>query len=390
MSIAIVLNANVSLSGSEELKFGLRELRRVVRKYGVSGSWHEFATPETLPIPRELLPSIVAEQVLVILNPALIVSDNLLHELVLVLAKNRQSCVMPADPRLATGEWQIDYASRAGFERYVSRRQTMTDSIPSHELPTWLYLVDKQQLMNLVSHSPAISWDAVAQELPGKGVIAQRAFVHSYADYQKSARLDVLDLITRGVKKLMDVGGGEGGFVKAFEKTRGGEVLLVEPNVRSSAVARTHGIPVLNSLFESLSVESAGTFDCICFLDALEHFQDPLSALLQAASLLNPHGHVALSIPNVGHWSVVQDLLQGRFDYLPLGILCYTHLRFFTERSLRQLLVDAGFSVQAWRNQRSPMPMEFADSLITSNSDLSRWNIDSLTTDSFLVLATKR
>lgn len=390
MTVAVLLNTNTSLSGSDELEFGLRALRRVLKSTGLVGSWAEFEAPETLPPPRELLSRIDAELVLVVLNPALVVSDNLLPELVRVLGLNPRSCVMPADPRLAAGEWQVDYASGAGFERYVARRQGMVDCLPSQQLPPWMYLVNKQQLVHLVSFMPTVTWDTVAQVLPDKGVVAQRAFVHSYADYQKSDRVEILDLIPLGVKRLVDVGGGEGGFVKTFGKTRGGDVLLVEPNLQSSAIARKQGIAVANAFFESLSVESFGTFDCICFLDVLEHFQNPLSALMHARELLNPDGHVALSIPNVGHWSVVQDLLQGRFDYMPLGILCCTHLRFFTEHSLRQLLADGGFSVREWRNQRSPMPKEFAASLAMSNHDLSRWNVESLTTDSFHVLATKR
>lgn len=390
MTIAVLLNTNASLSGSEELEFGLRALRRVLKNSGMVSSWHEFEAPDALPPPLELLSRIEAELVLVVLNPALIVADNLMPELVRVLGMNPRSCVMPADPRLAVGEWQIDYASGAGFERYVARRQSMVDCIPSQQLPTWMYLVGKQQLVHLTSRVPAVTWDTVAELLPDKGVVAQRAFVHSYANYQKSDRLEILDLIPLGVRKLMDVGGGEGGFVKAFGKTRGGDVLLVEPNLQSSAVARMQGIPVVNDVFESLCIDSVGTFDCICFLDVLEHFQNPLRALMHARGLLNRDGHVALSIPNVGHWSVVQDLLQGRFDYMPLGVLCCTHLRFFTEHSLRQLLADAGFSVREWRNQRSPMPTEFAASLAMSDRDLSRWNLDSLTTDSFHVLATQR
>ena len=40
------------------------------------------------------------------------------------------------------------------------------------------------------------------------------------------------------------------------------------------------------------------------------------------------------SIPNVGHYSIVEDLIAGRWDYLPIGLLCYTHFRFFTRHTL--------------------------------------------------------
>ena len=49
---------------------------------------------------------------------------------------------------------------------------------------------------------------------------------------------------------------------------------------------------------------------------------------------VTPGGRLVLSVPNVGHWAVVEDLLAGRWDYLPIGLLCYTHYRFFTRRTL--------------------------------------------------------
>jgi hypothetical protein len=54
---------------------------------------------------------------------------------------------------------------------------------------------------------------------------------------------------------------------------------------------------------------------------------------------------VLASIPNVGHWSIVADLLEGRWDYVPAGIHCVTHVRFFTEQSVRNLFDRAGFAI---------------------------------------------
>jgi predicted RNase H-like nuclease (RuvC/YqgF family) len=51
------------------------------------------------------------------------------------------------------------------------------------------------------------------------------------------------------------------------------------------------------------------------------------------------------SIPNVAHGSVRLALLQGKFEYRPLGLLDGTHLRFFTRESVEQLFDDAGFEI---------------------------------------------
>lgn len=93
-----------------------------------------------------------------------------------------------------------------------------------------------------------------------------------------------------------------------------------------------------------------------------------------------------LSVPNVGHWSVVWDLLQGEFDYQPVGILCTTHLRFFTRRGLERLLGDARFTVERWEDVPSPPPAAFAALLDACPQGVA---IDraSLATESFHVLA---
>ena len=390
MAFSVFLNTECSLAGSDELDFGLRELRLAMHMRSDLEQWLEFDTSKPHGTILDLIGSVQSEQILVILNPALVVSDNLVEALQKVLRAFPQSCIMPADPRNAVGAWQIDYASQAGFERYVARRQGLPEYAPCQGQASWMFLANREVLLAVLSELSAPSWEEAVQRMPGKLYLAQRAFVHSYADYQKNDRQEILRLIPGSVKKLMDVGGGEGGFLHAFQAQRGGHVLLVEPLVASSSVARQRGIAVFNGCFEFLDPEVAGQFDCISFLDVLEHLETPHAALEHARKLLVPNGYVVLSVPNVGHWSVVQDLLQGRFDYLPVGILCCTHLRFFTEHSLRQLLVNTGFQVEAWHGQHSPMPPEFLQALGVHVDKASAWNLESMSTDSFHVLASKR
>jgi hypothetical protein len=49
------------------------------------------------------------------------------------------------------------------------------------------------------------------------------------------------------------------------------------------------------------------------------------------------------------------SLLIGRFDYLDRGILDSTHLRFFTARSVRALVADAGLDLE--RTTATPAPL---------------------------------
>jgi 2-polyprenyl-3-methyl-5-hydroxy-6-metoxy-1,4-benzoquinol methylase len=86
-------------------------------------------------------------------------------------------------------------------------------------------------------------------------------------------------------------------------------------------------------------------FDAIVYGDVLEHLVDPLRTVVGLNRWLAPGGRVVVSVPNVAHLLIRLSLLVGRFDYFDRGILDRTHLRFFTDRSLRRLLGAAGLVV---------------------------------------------
>jgi len=64
---------------------------------------------------------------------------------------------------------------------------------------------------------------------------------------------------------------------------------------------------------------------------------------------------VIISVPNIAHLWIRLLLLVGRFDYLDRGILDQSHLRFFTERSLRAMLADAGLSIERFTATPAPL-----------------------------------
>ena len=65
-------------------------------------------------------------------------------------------------------------------------------------------------------------------------------------------------------------------------------------------------------------------------------------------------------MPNVGHYSIVEDLLAGRWDYVPMGLLCYTHFRFFTRATLESWIERAGFSSYEIVAQKGELPARLA------------------------------
>jgi hypothetical protein len=67
--------------------------------------------------------------------------------------------------------------------------------------------------------------------------------------------------------------------------------------------------------------------------------------------------NVFLSIPNSGHWYFRLKVLFGKFDYEENGLFDKTHIRFFTLKTIRELIlksnfeiIDLGYSSIPWEN----------------------------------------
>jgi 2-polyprenyl-3-methyl-5-hydroxy-6-metoxy-1,4-benzoquinol methylase len=88
------------------------------------------------------------------------------------------------------------------------------------------------------------------------------------------------------------------------------------------------------------------TYDLLLFGDTLEHLPDPAAVLRRLRRRLRPGGHLVVSVPNIANWSVRLQLLGGRFRYTERGILDRTHLRFFTVKTLPEMLEAGGFRVE--------------------------------------------
>lgn len=80
-------------------------------------------------------------------------------------------------------------------------------------------------------------------------------------------------------------------------------------------------------------------------LDVLEHVTEPADVLAAVTELttVNPEAELVVSIPNVGHLDIAARVLVGHWGYTESGLLDRTHLRFFTDRSLSELMNSVGW-----------------------------------------------
>ena len=155
-------------------------------------------------------------------------------------------------------------------------------------------------------------------------------------------------------RRLLDVGAADGLLSRQLTE-RGWRVTAIEGD---PALAKAGAEACETMLVADLDDEIPalhGAFDAIVYGDVLEHLVDPLRVLVELDRSLGPSGFVIISVPNIAHLWIRLLLLVGRFDYLDRGILDQSHLRFFTERSLRAMLADAGLSIERFTATPAPL-----------------------------------
>jgi 2-polyprenyl-3-methyl-5-hydroxy-6-metoxy-1,4-benzoquinol methylase len=105
---------------------------------------------------------------------------------------------------------------------------------------------------------------------------------------------------------------------------------------------------VLDKVFVGLCENYLGDlpdnyFDAIYFNDVLEHLFDPYSLLGKLKSKLSPNGVIISSIPNMRYHNEIYNLLIKKdWKYEQHGIMDFTHMLFFTQKSIRKMYEDAG------------------------------------------------
>jgi 2-polyprenyl-3-methyl-5-hydroxy-6-metoxy-1,4-benzoquinol methylase len=145
-------------------------------------------------------------------------------------------------------------------------------------------------------------------------------------------------------RRLLDVGAADA-LLSRHLTDAGWRVTGIEADPDLAEAGRAYCERMVVSDLDRDLPELDETFDVIVYGDVLEHLVDPLRTVQGLDRWLAPGGRVVVSVPNVAHLLIRLSLLVGRFDYIDRGILDRTHLRFFTERSLRRLLAAAGLVI---------------------------------------------
>ena len=291
------------------------------------------------------------EAVLLITDPHIIVSRDCLVGLQQVLDTHPDDVIIPMDSRRTDLPVNLSYATARGADRAVeSAIREGIQPVQAQGGFSKVMLMRAKTLMRLLE----TQWNGA---LTPNTWISPYALAHDYSGYFESDRAEVIPHLPEGIKCLLDIGGGAGYFAAAAKKAlQLEEVHVFEQNPLAAEAARLRVDKVWEGNFLQTNQQSLPSFDCITALDIIEHVESTEAILSVIASLLRPGGTLVASLPNLGHWSVLVDLLEGCWDYAPSGISSRSHLRFFSRSTICDLFDHSDWQLASITPSAYPMP----------------------------------
>lgn len=180
--------------------------------------------------------------------------------------------------------------------------------------------------------------------------------VYTFKDFEGSSHRILMGLIRRYAKRggrLLDLGAA-GGELGAAVRDHFGRTVGFEYQVDCVADLKERFDQVVVTDLEKLKRIPKGVDAVVC-ADVIEHLRDAPALLKLIREGLANDGYLFVSVPNIANITVRLGLLFGVFEYRERGILDNTHLRFYTMRTIRRDIENAGFRVVAVRGSSIPI-----------------------------------
>jgi len=194
--------------------------------------------------------------------------------------------------------------------------------------------------------NPRISSEEIAKKYSGKSYFEREDDATGYRNYLQDRELHLMffrrqldELEARGPKEnLMDVGCA-GGFLIEEANQRGWRAAGVELSEFASEYARqTLGLNVATGNLRDASFPS-DHYQAVVMDDVIEHFENPLSEILEVRRILKPGGFLLVHTPNAA--SPWRHLMGRKWVHLKPD----EHLYYFDPATIRRLLEKAGLEM---------------------------------------------
>ncbi len=160
---------------------------------------------------------------------------------------------------------------------------------------------------------------------------------------ERAGVLEVMGLPASRVGTLLDVGCGNGEFIKRM-RTLGWSVTGVDPDPAAVEWGQSQGLEVFQGTVSD--VPNSKRYDAITLNHVIEHVQDPVGLLRECGRRLRPQtGTIIITTPNInslGHW-----WFKGYWR----GLEVPRHLFLFSPAGLTNCVARSGVSLRSIRTE---------------------------------------
>lgn len=232
------------------------------------------------------------------------------------------------------------------------------------EVPIPTYYGDEICYVNGLNYARDVFMSVIRYQRTRRGLARHPEFEEYFVHYPiKASRRSSHDYFDRWVGKnrdVLDLGCDEGFFAERLARNdnRIVGVDLLEGPKQAANLDMYVRADLAQGLAEVFPQLGSRKFDRVLLQDIMEHVPQTDRLLKDCHQVLRPRGELLVSVPNVANITVRLTLLCGRFEYAERGILDRTHLRFFTRKTARRVLEQAGYEII--EEKATVMPVELA------------------------------
>jgi 2-polyprenyl-3-methyl-5-hydroxy-6-metoxy-1,4-benzoquinol methylase len=177
--------------------------------------------------------------------------------------------------------------------------------------------------------------------------------------YYNGSRKNMTAFLPSQPHRVLEIGCGDGSFRENLPEEV--EYWGVEPVGAAAELAAGNAYRVLTGLYDEVAdVLPNQYFDLVVCNDVIEHMPDHDRFLRNIKQKMRPGACIVGSVPNVRHFRVLKALLFRRdWQYQDSGVLDRTHLRFFTQKSLKDCFKANGYQIECLEGINSTKPRLF-------------------------------